>query len=105
MRAVHLLYMMSASNEGRSPQLPYTEFYNKEVSKRADLGQEYLIWRHTLVTSALISPVHAHSAAHLPRPCALAAHLLRCTFSCSYVQCVIKKLLVWLGLVGPCEKF
>lgn len=90
-----MLYMMSASNEGRSPQLPYTEFYNKEVSKRADLGQEYLIWRHTLVPSAAIYPVRAHSAAHLPRPC---------TLSCSYVQCVTKELLVWLGLVGPSVK-
>lgn len=49
MRAVHLLYIMSASNEGRTPKLPYTEFHNKEVSKRADLGQEYMIWRHILV--------------------------------------------------------
>ena len=49
MRAVHLLYMMSSSNEGRSPRLPYTEFFNKEVSRRADLAQEYMIWRHTLV--------------------------------------------------------
>lgn len=49
MRAVHLLYLMSTSNEGRSPRLPYTEFFNKEVSRRADLAQEYMIWRHTLV--------------------------------------------------------
>lgn len=49
MRGVHLLYLMSASNEGRSPKLPYTEFHNKDVSRRADLGQEYMIWRHILV--------------------------------------------------------
>jgi len=51
MRAVHLLHIMHQSNEGRSTGLPPSEFYNNDVSQSADLAQEYMIWRHLLVSS------------------------------------------------------
>ena len=51
MRAVHLLYIMHSSNEQRHPRLPYAEFYNKDISRKASLSQEYMIWRNMLVRS------------------------------------------------------
>lgn len=51
MRAVHLLHIMYLSNEGRSTRLPHSEFYNNDMSQSADLAQEYMIWRHLLVSS------------------------------------------------------
>ena len=51
MRAVHLLHIMYLSNEGRSTGLPHSEFYNNDMSQSADLAQEYMIWRHLLVSS------------------------------------------------------
>ena len=50
MRGVHLLNILHQSNSGRSIRLPAAEFYNKAVSQTADLAQEYMIWRHLLVS-------------------------------------------------------
>ena len=50
MRGVHLLNILYVSNESRSTRLPRSEFYNKDVSQQADLAQEYMIWRHLLVS-------------------------------------------------------
>lgn len=50
MRAIHLLNILHLSNQGRATKLPHSEFYNKSVSQQADLAQEYMIWRHLLVS-------------------------------------------------------
>ncbi len=55
MRGVHLLNILYTSNEGRSTRLPHSEFYNKDVSQQADLAQEYMIWRHVMVSQLACS--------------------------------------------------
>lgn len=54
MRGVHLLNIFHQSNAGRSVRLPHAEFYNKVVSQTADLAQEYMIWRHLLVSQPVL---------------------------------------------------
>ena len=60
LRGVHLLHILHISNNSRTTKLPNSEFYNNDVSQQADLAQEYMIWRHLLVSCLahliLISP-------------------------------------------------